>query len=113
MRRLDDIVQRLARPIEFASRDSCANLPAVKNLGPFVSHQGVQALADNIYPSDVEADLLSLRQLFANFDEGLDAAERQHRLAGARAILNRLKIGEKGESRGAGSERLVPPAPGP
>ncbi len=113
MRRLDDIVQRLARPIEFASRNSCANLPAVKNLGPYVSHQVVQALADNVYPSDVEADLLSLRQLFANFDEGLDAAERRHRLAGARAILNRLKIGEKGESRGARSERLVPQAPGP
>jgi ATP-dependent DNA helicase RecG len=91
MERLQHIVQRLARPIEFASRDAYAHLSTVKNLGSFVSRQVVEALAENIYPPVVETDLLTLRQLFADYETVLDQAERKRRLAGARAILNRLE----------------------
>jgi ATP-dependent DNA helicase RecG len=87
---LHHIVEVLARPIEFASRDAYARLSTVKNLGPFVSRQVVQALADGIYPPQVEADLLALRQLFADYDQIADPAERKRRLAGARTILTRL-----------------------
>ena len=90
MQRLQHIVKLLARPIEFASRDSYAHLSTVKSLGPFVSRQVVQALAEDIYPPAVETDLLALRQLFADYDEVHDQTERKRRLAGARAILDRL-----------------------
>jgi len=91
MSRLEHIVQLLARPIEFASRNSSALQSTVKNLGPFVSRRIMQALADEIYPPGVETDLLALRQLFNDYDEGLALMERKRRLAGAKAILDRLR----------------------
>jgi len=91
MERLQHIVQLLARPIEFASRNSSALQSTVKNLGPFVSRRIMQALADEIYPPGVETDLLALRQLFNDYDEGLALMERKRRLAGAKAILDRLR----------------------
>ncbi len=90
MERLQLIVQRLSRPIHFASRDAYTHLSAVKNLGSFVSGQIVRALAEDVYPAAVETDLLALRQLFTDFDDHLKLAERKRRLAGARAILKRL-----------------------
>ena len=90
MERLQSILQVLTRPIEFASRDAYAHLSTVKNLGPFVSRQVVQALAATVYPPRVESDLLALRQLFTDYDQVRDLAERKRRLAGARAILKRL-----------------------
>ena len=90
MESLQHFVELLARPIDFASRDSYAHLSTVKNLGPFISRQVVQALAEKIYPPGVEADLLALRQLFADYDQLTDQAERKRRLTGARAILSRL-----------------------
>ncbi|MGH7260810.1 MAG: hypothetical protein ACREI9_09035, partial [Nitrospiraceae bacterium] len=83
-------MQRLARPIEFASRDSYAHLANVKSLGPFISNQVLEALADEVYPPSVETDLLALRTLFGDFDESADAAERRRRVAEAHAILERL-----------------------
>jgi len=91
MSRLEHIVQLLARPIEYASRNSSALQSTVKNLGPFVSRRIMQALADEIYPPGVETDLLALRQLFNDYDEGLALMERKRRLAGAKAILDRLR----------------------
>src|SRR5207249_12061992 len=99
MERLQHIVQLLARPIEFASRNSSAQQSTVKTLGPFVSRRIMQALADDIYPPWVEMNLLALRQLFNDYDEGLALMERKRRLAGAKAILERL--------------RTTPLAPGP
>ncbi len=90
MERLQRIVQLLARPIEFASRDACAHLPTIKNLGPYVSRRIVQALAEDVYAPAVETSLLALRQLFADFDDCLDRREQERRLARARAILARL-----------------------
>ncbi len=90
MEPLQIIVQRLARPIHFASRDAYAHLSAVKNLGAFVSGQIVRALAQDIYPTAVETDLLALRQLFTDFDDQLKLTVRKQRLADARAILKRL-----------------------
>ncbi|TLY26340.1 MAG: hypothetical protein E6K63_12735, partial [Nitrospirae bacterium] len=60
MERLQHIVQLLARPIEFASRNSSAQQATVKTLGPFVSRRIMQALADDMYPPGVETDLLAL-----------------------------------------------------
>jgi ATP-dependent DNA helicase RecG len=90
MEPLQVIVERLSRPIQFASRDAYAHLSAVKNLGSFVSGQVVRALSGDIYPTAVETDLLALRQLFADFDDHLKHADRKRRLAAARVILKRL-----------------------
>jgi ATP-dependent DNA helicase RecG len=83
-------VQRLARPIEFASRDAYAHLGNVKSLGPFVSTQVLDALAGEIYPPHVETDLLGLRAVFGDFDILSDPAERRQRVEQAQAILSRL-----------------------
>src|SRR5881628_291436 len=102
MERLQSILQLLTRPIEFASRDAYAHLSTVKDLGPFVSRQVVQALAETVYPARVETDLLALRQLFTDYDQVRDLAERKRRLAGARAILDRLSHArERAESLAA------------
>ena len=87
---LADLIQRVARPIRFASEGGYARLSAVKNLGPFVSRQIVQALAERVYPPGIEADLLALRQLFADFDERLEPSEQRRRLSAARTLLARL-----------------------
>lgn len=84
------LVQRLARPIEFACRDAYAHLANVKSLGPFITHQVLEALASDVYPPNVETDLLALRALFADFDASADPAERQRRVADAQVILGRL-----------------------
>lgn len=121
MERLQQIVQRLARPIDYASRNERGKRPGVKNLGGYVSRQIVQALADQVYPSRIESDLLSLRQLFADFDERLEAGERVRRLEGAKMILRRLidaGHGENAPSACQGDERqsgspdsATPPSP--
>ncbi|MFM8551485.1 MAG: ATP-dependent DNA helicase RecG, partial [Nitrospiraceae bacterium] len=116
MERLQQIVQRLARPIDFASRDAYAHLSTVKGLGPFVSRQVVEALAERIYPPAVESDLLTIRQLFADYDQIPDQAERRRRLVGAQTILSRLRSPDsaaRGEERGEGARQAAPRAPNP
>jgi len=87
---LHQLVQRLARPIAFASRDGGAHLSSVKNLGSFVSHQVVQALADQVFLPHIETELLALRDLFADFDRQSGALEQQQRLTRAKTLLDRL-----------------------
>ena len=91
MDNLQHVIERLARPLEFARRGSGKHLDAVKNLGQFISSQVVGALATSVYSSAVEADLLTLRQLFADFDRCTDKAERRRRLVEGQAVLDRLR----------------------
>jgi len=84
-------LDRLARPIEFASRDAFAHLPTVKNLSSFVSSQVMQALSDRAYPRSVEAALLKLRALFVDDQQRLTTVEQQRRLREAAAILGTLR----------------------
>lgn len=84
-------LDRLARPIEFASRDAFAHLPTVKNLSSFVSSQVMQALSDRAYPRSVEAALLKLRALFVDDQHRLTTVEQQRRLREAAAILGTLR----------------------
>ena len=67
-------LDRVARPIEFATRDAFAHLPTVKNLNRFVSSQVMQALSDHVYPRAIEAALLQLRELFLEDQQWLPAA---------------------------------------
>ena len=90
LERLQQLVQRLARPIEFASRDAYAHLENVKSLGPFISNQVLDALAGDVYPANVETDLLALRALFGDFDASTDPAERRRRVVESQVILKRL-----------------------
>lgn len=84
-------LDRLARPIEFASRDAFAHLPTVKNLSSFVSSQVLWALSDRVYPKSVEAALLKLRALFMEDQTRLATEEQQRRLLEAAGILKSLR----------------------
>ena len=84
-------LDRLARPIEFASRDAFAHLPAVKNLSSFVSSQVLGALSDRVYPKSVEAALLNLRALFVEDEGRLTTDQQQRRLLEAAAIVKSLR----------------------
>ena len=84
-------LDRVSRPIDFASRDAFAHLPTVKNLSRFVSSQVVQALSDRVYPRAIEAALLRLRELFVEDRQRLPVIEQQRRLREAMTILNTLR----------------------
>lgn len=84
-------LDRLARPIEFATKDNCAHAGAVKNLSSFVSSQVQSALAQEWIPPAIESRLRSLRELFIDFQQGLPVEEQQRRLQAACAILGRLR----------------------
>ena len=84
-------LDRVSRPIDFASRDAFAHLPTVKNLSRFVSSQVVQALADRVYPRPIEAALLRLRELFVEDRQRLPVTEQQRRLREATTILSTLR----------------------
>jgi ATP-dependent DNA helicase RecG len=86
-----DWLDRVARPIEFATRDECAHLSAVKNLGSFVAEQVLFALANRVYPKTVEARLVSLRDLFVDFQRVLPSHEQRRRLQAAVAIVKALR----------------------
>lgn len=87
------LLDRLARPIEFASRDSFSHLPTVKNLGSFVSSQVMQALSERVYPRAIEAALLRLRALFLEDQSSWSGsmAEQQRKLQEAATILVSLR----------------------
>lgn len=84
-------LDRVARPIEFAMRDECAHLGAVKNLGSFVSTQVLSALAEQVFPQTVEARLVSLRDLFLDFQPSLPSHEQCRRLQEAAVLVQALR----------------------
>ena len=84
-------LDRLARPIEFASRDECAHLGAVKNLSSFVSTQVLTALAQQVYPRAIESRLVSLRDLFVDFQPTLSVEEQRRRLQVACSLVQALR----------------------
>ena len=81
-------------------RDECAHLGTVKNLGVFVSTQILTALANQVYPKTIEARLVSLRNLFVDFQQALPLSEQRRRLQAAVVIVTSL--------RSAASEVAVP-----
>lgn len=106
---LKRLVERLARPIAFASRDAFANLGKLKSLGPFVCTQVLDALARDVFSAQVEAELLALHVLFSDFDRLSDLVERRKRLVHARAILDRLRGSSTGQSAPSARQALAEP----
>lgn len=92
--RLHAFLQRVARPIEFACRDSYAHLGALANLEQFVSAQVIAALAERTYSRAIETELLLLRNLFVDFHAGLSIEQQRERLKQARGLIARLQTGE-------------------
>lgn len=84
-------LDRIARPIEFASRDDCAHLRAVTNLSSFVSSQILSALCQDVYPKAIEARLISLRDLFVDFQPALPFDEQRRRLQAAALLIKSLR----------------------
>ena len=99
-------LDRVARPIEFATRDAFAHLPTVKNLSHFVSSQVMQALSDRVYPRAIEAALLQLRELFREDQQLFPAEEQRRRLQDAMVILGVLR-----ESASNSAKAWQEPAP--
>ncbi|MDH5670463.1 MAG: hypothetical protein OEY86_20880, partial [Nitrospira sp.] len=84
-------LDRVARPIEFATRDACAHLGTVKNIGPFISTQVLSVLAEQVFPQTVEARLVSLRDLFLDFQPSLPPYEQRRRLQEAAVLVQTLR----------------------
>ncbi|TKB62619.1 MAG: hypothetical protein E8D49_00780, partial [Nitrospira sp.] len=84
-------LDRVARPIEFATRNAFAHLPTVKNLNHFVSSQVMQALSHRVYPRAIEAALFQLRELFLEDQQRLPVESQQRRLQEAMVILRVLR----------------------
>src|SRR2546426_2114296 len=89
MDNLKEIILRIARPLEYATRSGTHGLSALKDLGRFVSQQIVTALGHSVHPPSVEADLLHLVHLFSDY-ETLGSDLRGRRVTEAKAVLNRL-----------------------
>ena len=106
---LQTLVDRLARPIDFASRNGYAHLDAVRNLGPFISRQVIMALAEKIYSPVIETHLLALRQLFTDFDLKLDREAQRDRLQRAQGMLTRLRREDGARLAGTSVVSAVPP----
>jgi ATP-dependent DNA helicase RecG len=88
---LQEWLDRIARPIEFASRDGYAHLKAVTNLSAFVSTQVSSALRQATYPKAIEARLISLRDLFIDFHPALPLDEQRRRLQAAGLLITALR----------------------
>ncbi len=84
-------LDRIARPIEFASRDHGAHLRALTNLSAFISSQVLSALRQDVYPKAIEARLISLRDLFVDFHSGLPLDEQRRRLQTAAVLIKALR----------------------
>ncbi|HMS84986.1 MAG TPA: ATP-dependent DNA helicase RecG [Nitrospira sp.] len=88
---LQEWLDRIARPIEFATRDDCAHLKTVTNLSDFISTQVLLALRRQTYPSMIEARLISLRDLFVDFPSSLPLDEQRRRLHAAGLHIQALR----------------------
>lgn len=107
-------LDRLARPIEFASRDAFARLPTVKNLSTYVSSQILHALSHQVYPKSIEAALLKLRALFEEDQQRFTLEEQQRRLREAAGILKTLREATEDQCRvWEEPEALTVPQPAP
>jgi ATP-dependent DNA helicase RecG len=76
--------------LEFAARSGPSGLASIKDLGGFVRKQVLSALKGSVHSSAVEADLLHLAQLFADYDRVAPALRLQC-VTEARALLERLR----------------------
>lgn len=84
-------LDRIARPIEFASRDDCAHLRAVTNLRSFISSQVLSVLRRDVYSKAIEARLIALRDLFIDFQPALPFDEQCRRLQAATVLIKALR----------------------
>lgn len=97
-------LDRVARPIEFARRDECAHLGAIRNLSSFIDAQVSSVLAHQTFPTAIEARLVSLRELFVDFRPTLPFDEQRRRLQVAAGIVQALRnaarqLSERSENR--------------
>ncbi len=102
-----DALHRLSRPIEFASRDNYAHLSSVKDLGPYVRRQVVEALAQGPHPLWVEVTLMALRVLFEDFERSAELDRRRATVERAKRLLQYLRAAR------APSFQAVPSPPDP
>ena len=103
---LQESLAQLSRPIQLASRTPSSQLTRFKNLGAYVSNHVLQLLETNIFHPSVEANLLSLRQVFLDFDQHLTSNELQARLSEAQKLLTRLQDSSQPKSGNTDSSSI-------
>ena len=109
---LQDSLERLTRPIQLAAKTSSSQLSCFKNLGSYISSHILQILRNTVLPPATEADLLSLRQVFLDYDDGLEEKELQLRIAEGKKLLNRLQNSCHSPSKNTESSSTSPALPG-
>jgi ATP-dependent DNA helicase RecG len=88
------IVQAIAKPLQFASKNEFANLPQVKGLEKLISGLGHQALSLDLDPSQRQL-FQELLEVFSGF-EGSPMEEKKERIARSMRIMMQLQEYEKG-----------------
>jgi ATP-dependent DNA helicase RecG len=99
-------LDRLKKPIEFASQNAFAHLPKVQGLSSFVDHQVAAALRGTDDPS-LHRSLIELQRLFKDFDR-LSLQHRRARLAEARDRLKTLETMSRQAPQPAAVASAVP-----
>ena len=76
----------------FSHDPTLSTKPFLNNLsvGARVSRQIFELLGENVFPSTLEAELITLKEIFAQFDDLKNQHERRSRLVEARKVLGRL-----------------------
>jgi ATP-dependent DNA helicase RecG len=98
---LEEYLQRLMRPVEFAVRDDGKALEVVRNLGVFLSQQATEGLAlPRLRP--VHSDLRRLKALASDYD-ALPPHARRERLNAVRAVIDGISRRSRGGAPQPGS----------
>src|SRR3989304_2981663 len=100
---LDEIILKIKKPVEFASKNSFANITALRDLESTVNQYVDKAISLlSLQPSalSLQQNLNKIKDLFSGFDS-LNLSEKEERLKTAQTLLNRI---EGSGVRGQGSE---------
>jgi len=99
----DEIILKIKKPVEFASKNSFANITALRDLESTVNQYVDKAISLlSLQPSalSLQQNLNKIKDLFSGFDS-LNLSEKEERLKTAQTLLNRI---EGSGVRGQGSE---------
>ena len=99
----DEIILKIKKPVEFASKNSFANITALRDLESTVNQYVDKAISLlSLQPSalSLQQHLNKIKDLFSGFDS-LNLSEKEERLKTAQTLLNRI---EGSGVRGQGSE---------
>ena len=89
----DEIILKIKKPVEFASKNSFANITALRDLESTVNQYVDKAISLlSLQPSalSLQQNLNKIKDLFSGFDS-LNLSEKEERLKTAQTLLNRIE----------------------